>query len=106
MLEALGNCPGSLRSIPVPSFHSRHDNQQNFLKSSGFIVGWETKTNGCTVDGKTEGERVANLNPLLNSIGKDNIPSDYWLIDSGASCCVINKKSLENFEIHRYDSDS
>ena len=23
-----------------------------------------------------------SLNPLLNSIGKDNIPSDYWLIDS------------------------
>ena len=36
-------------------------------------------------------------NFLLNSIGKDNIPSDYWLIDSGASCCVINKKSLEGF---------
>ena len=28
-----------------------------------------------------------SLNPLLNSIGKDNIPSDCWLIDSGASCC-------------------
>ena len=33
----------------------------------------------------------------MSSIGKDNIPSDYWLIDSGASCCVINKLSLENF---------
>ena len=38
-----------------------------------------------------------SLNPLLNSIGKDNIPSDYRLKDSGASCCVINKKSLESF---------
>ena len=49
----------------------------------------------------SEGTKVqdfgGSLNPLLNSIGKDNIPSDYWLIDSGASCCVINKKSLEGF---------
>ena len=49
----------------------------------------------------SEGTKVldfgGSLNPLLNSIGKDNIPSDYWLIDSGASCCVINKKSLESF---------
>ena len=39
----------------------------------------------------------SSLNPLLNSIAKDYIPSDYWLIDSGASCCVINKKSLDSF---------
>ena len=49
----------------------------------------------------SEGTKVqdfgGSLNPLLNSIGKDNIPSDYWLIDSGASCCVINKQSLESF---------
>eukprot|EP00434_Breviolum_minutum_P044341 symbB.v1.2.039593.t1/scaffold6673.1/size16291/1 len=49
----------------------------------------------------SEGTKVqdfgGSLNPLLNSIGKDNIPSDYWLIDSGASCSVINKKSLEGF---------
>ena len=36
-------------------------------------------------------ELGGSLNPLLNSIGKDNIPSDHWLIDSGASCCVVNK---------------
>ena len=44
----------------------------------------------------SEGTKVlefgGSLNPLLNSVGKDNIPSDYWLIDSGASwrwCCWL-----------------
>ena len=51
----------------------------------------------CGSEGTKVLEVGGSLNPLLNSIGKDNIPSDYWLIDSGASCCVINKQSLENF---------
>ena len=37
----------------------------------------------CGSEGTKVLEVGGSLNPLLNSIGKDNIPSDYWLIDSG-----------------------
>ena len=37
-----------------------------------------------------------NLNPLLQSLGH-SIGDDFWLVDSGASCCVINQSSLSKF---------
>ena len=37
-----------------------------------------------------------NMNPLLQSLGH-SIGDDFWLVDSGASCCVINQSSLSKF---------
>ena len=36
------------------------------------------------------------MNPLLQSLGH-SIGDDFWLVDSGASCCVINQSSLSKF---------
>ena len=36
------------------------------------------------------------IQPLLQSIGH-SIGDDFWLIDSGASCCVMNQSTLKNF---------
>ena len=41
------------------------------------------------------GEQV--LNPLFESLGQ-SIGDEYWLLDSGASCCVVNQTTLENFQ--------
>ncbi len=43
----------------------------------------------CSEGGKQELE--GSWGPRLNSIGKDNISSKHWLLDSGACCCVINR---------------
>ena len=49
----------------------------------------------CLLVSCSEGVKVQELEgswgPRLNSIGKDNISSEYWLLDSRASCCVINR---------------
>ena len=45
--------------------------------------------------GNVFGEQV--LNPLLQSLGQ-SIGDEYWLLDSGASCCVVNQTTLENFQ--------
>ena len=44
--------------------------------------------------GNVFGEQV--LNPLFESLGQ-SIGDEYWLLDSGASCCVVNQTTLENF---------
>ena len=39
---------------------------------------------------------VVFMNPLLQSLGHQ-LNQDFWLLDSGASCCVINRETLKHF---------
>ena len=50
---------------------------------------------GNALKGNDFGEQFTN--PLLQSLGQ-SIGDEYWLLDSGASCCVVNQATLENFQ--------
>ena len=52
------------------------------------LKGDNTVQSGCVFD--------SCLSPLLQSLGH-SIGEEYWLVDSGASCCVINQTPLEKF---------
>ena len=59
---------------------------------------------GCAPDSCFFGENLSekqqlskgNVSPLLQSLGQ-SLDEEYWLLDSGASCCVVNQKTLEKF---------
>ena len=43
---------------------------------------------------KVPSDAVRLCQPLLQSLGQ-SLGSEYWLLDSGASCCVINQLTLK-----------